>query len=198
MTNPVDVVMSGHGKMAGGLVFWMTGLSGAGKSTLASGAQRELHAAGWRVSVLDGDLLRNGLNRDLGFSEADRIENMRRTAEVSKILADVGVIVIAALISPLRSGRTLAREIVGAPFREIYLSADLSACEARDPKGLYARARDGALREFTGISSPYEVPVSPDCTIDTAMQSECHAVTQFVTYIRAQVSPEPSGISLSR
>jgi adenylyl-sulfate kinase len=177
------------GSVSGSAVFWLTGLSGAGKSTLAFGAQQALLAAGFQVSVLDGDILRAGLNRDLGFSDEDRVENMRRTAEVAKILADTGVIVIVSLISPLHSGRELAREIIGSRFHEIYLAADLSVCERRDPKGLYRRARSGALSAFTGISSPYEVPVAPDCVIDTAGQPVSASVRHFLSYIRSQIMP---------
>ncbi|WP_219723742.1 adenylyl-sulfate kinase [Burkholderia sp. WAC0059] len=174
-------------------VFWLTGLSGAGKSTLAYGAQNILLEAGLRVSVLDGDVLRAGLNRDLGFSEGDRVENMRRTAEVAKILADAGMVVITSLISPLHSGRVLAREIIGARFHEIRLSAGLAICEARDPKGLYRRARRGEIAGFTGISSPYEVPVAADHVIDTGNLPESDAIEQFVSYIRSQVIPERAG-----
>jgi adenylyl-sulfate kinase len=126
-----------------GAVFWLTGLSGAGKSTLAFGAEKILSALGHRVCVLDGDQLRTGLNRDLGFSDTDRMENMRRVAEVAALFADAGMVVIVALISPMSEGRDLARRVTGHRFHEIYLAADLRTCEARDPKGLYRRARTG-------------------------------------------------------
>jgi adenylyl-sulfate kinase len=138
---------------------WLTGLSGAGKSTLA-------RALGW--AVIDGDDLRRGLCSDLGFSPADRAENVRRAAHVARILNDAGVDVVVALISPLRAHRALAREIVGAGFREAFVKAPLAVCEARDPKGLYARARRGELADFTGVSAPYEEPEAPDLTLDTS------------------------------
>jgi adenylyl-sulfate kinase len=169
-------------------VFWLTGLSGAGKTTLAEGARAALAAAGECAVVLDGDVLRAGLCHDLGFSVADRLENMRRAAELARLLADAGVITLVALISPLRDGRALARAIVGAGFHEIWLCADLAACEARDPKGLYRRAREGRLAAFTGVASPYEIPLAADCGIDTADQSASDSVKQFVAYVRAHVA----------
>lgn len=151
-----------------GGVLWFTGLSGAGKSTLAKALEKRLAAQGRQTYVLDGDLLRQGLNSDLGFSPADRAENIRRTAEVARLLADTGLIVIAALISPATADRQRARRIVGDGFHEIYIRADLDACRARDPKGLYARAASGQIQQFTGVSAPYEPPISPDLIVDTA------------------------------
>ncbi|SIO09529.1 adenylyl-sulfate kinase [Paraburkholderia phenazinium] len=168
-------------------VFWLTGLSGAGKSTLAFGAEKTLKALGYRVCVLDGDRLRTGLNRDLGFSEADRMENMRRVAEVATLFADVGVVVIVALISPLAEGRELARRVTGRRFHEIYLAADLGTCEARDPKGLYRRARAGEIAGFTGIGSAYDIPLSPDAVIDTCSKHAASSVADLVTYIRSRI-----------
>ncbi|MBN8504450.1 MAG: adenylyl-sulfate kinase [Burkholderiales bacterium] len=148
--------------------FWFTGLSGAGKSTLAQAFANQLRAQGRACAVLDGDLLRAGLCRDLGFSSADRRENQRRAAEVAALLNDAGVTVVCALISPLAVDRQMAREIVGADrFAEIYLDASLQECEARDPKGLYGRARRGELPEFTGVSAPYEPPASPTLALPT-------------------------------
>ncbi|WP_374662492.1 adenylyl-sulfate kinase [Inhella sp.] len=148
--------------------FWFTGLSGAGKSTLAQALADALRAQGRACAVLDGDLLRAGLCRDLGFSSADRRENQRRAAEVAALLNDAGVTVVCALISPLAVDRQMAREIVGADrFAEIYLDASLQECEARDPKGLYGRARRGELPEFTGVSAPYEPPASPTLALPT-------------------------------
>lgn len=168
--------MIGHKACA----LWMTGLSGSGKSTIAHRLERELLLSGHRVFVLDGDTLRHGLNHDLGFSEADRRENLRRAAEVVKIMIDAGLIVIASFISPFRIERQMVREIVGASFREVYVEASLEACEERDPKGLYKRARSGQIPHFTGISSPYEAPEKPDVLLDTTT----HSVEQCIVQLR--------------
>jgi adenylyl-sulfate kinase len=163
--------MTGH--KAG--VLWMTGLSGSGKSTIAHRVERELLLSGHRVYVLDGDTLRTGLNRDLGFGEEARRENLRRAGEVVKIMVDAGMIVIAAFISPFIAERKMVREIIGAGYFEVYVEADLETCEERDPKGLYKRARAGVIPKFTGVSSPYEVPETPDLRLNTSTQSlnEC-------------------------
>jgi adenylylsulfate kinase len=148
---------------------WLTGLSASGKSTLAYAMERVLIDAGRACYVLDGDNIRHGLNRNLGFSTADRTENIRRIAEVAKLMNDAGLIVITAFISPMIADRTMAKEIIGAShFKEVYVSTPLVACEARDPKGLYAQARAGKLAEFTGISADYEPPKSPELIIDTS------------------------------
>uniref|UniRef100_UPI003137A32B adenylyl-sulfate kinase n=1 Tax=Ferrovibrio terrae TaxID=2594003 RepID=UPI003137A32B len=165
-----------------GGVLWLTGLSGAGKSTLAMAVQRTLFARGQQVAVLDGDNLRHGLNRDLGFSDADRAENIRRLAEVARVMADNGMIVLVSAISPLRQQRSLAREIIGAGFHEIHVHADLAVCESRDPKGLYKRARAGEIAQFTGISSPYEAPTEAAVTIDTASMPLSAATQSLVDY----------------
>ena len=150
------------------LTIWLTGLSASGKSTLAFALERALIDAGRACYVLDGDNVRHGLNRNLGFSVEDRSENIRRIAEVAKLMNDAGLIVITAFISPMIADRNVARDIVGAnQFKEIYISTPLATCEARDPKGLYAKARAGKLAEFTGISADYEHPIAPDLTIDT-------------------------------
>lgn len=150
------------------LTLWMTGLSGAGKSSIAYALEQRLFELDHPCYVLDGDNLRHHLNRDLGFSDAERSENIRRTAEVARLMNDAGLIVVGALISPLRHDREMARAIVGAErFVEIHVSTGLAVCETRDPKGLYARARSGSLPRFTGISAPYEVPPAPDLQIDT-------------------------------
>jgi bifunctional enzyme CysN/CysC len=149
-------------------VVWMTGLSAAGKSTIANLLERRLHGLGRHTYLLDGDNIRGGLNRDLGFTDSDRAENVRRTAEVSRLLVDAGEIVIAALISPCARDRRLARELFDEDeFIEVFVDAPLAAVEARDPKGLYARARRGEIRNFTGIDSPYEAPSDPELRIDT-------------------------------
>ncbi len=156
---------------------WLTGLSGAGKSTLAFALERVLFDKGHACYVLDGDNVRLGLNRDLGFSAKDRAENIRRIAEVARLMNDAGLIIIAAFICPLSSDRAIARRIIGATFfREVYVSTSLAVCESRDPKGMYAKARSGALPHFTGVTSPYEVPPNPDLSIDTSALSVKDAV----------------------
>lgn len=156
---------------------WLTGLSGAGKSTLAIAVERALHERGYAVYRLDGDDLRRGLNSNLKFSAEDRAENVRRVAEVARLLNEAGVIAIAALISPYADGRRAAREIVGAErFVEVFLDTPIEVCERRDPKGLYKKARSGELRAFTGVSDTYEKPESPDLRVDTtAMTPEASA-----------------------
>lgn len=152
-----------------GCVVWATGLSGAGKSTLARELERRLVAMGRACYVLDGDNIRHGLNRDLGFSPADRHENIRRVGEVAALLADAGLIVIAAFISPYRADRRRARRACDErTFIEVFLDAPLDVCQQRDPKGLYARARAGKVRQFTGIAAPYERPTRADLVLDTA------------------------------
>ena len=171
--------MSGHKAC----VLWMTGLSGSGKSTIAHRLERELLLSGHRVYVLDGDTLRHGLNHDLGFSEADRRENLRRAAEVAKVMTEAGLIVIASFISPFRAERQMVRDIVGANFREVYVEASLEACEQRDPKGLYKRARSGQIPQFTGISSPYEAPEKPDVRLDTTSSSVEQCIIQLREFL---------------
>lgn len=152
----------------GSAVVWLTGLSGAGKSTIANVLERQLHAQGVRTYLLDGDNVRHGLSRDLGFTLADRIENIRRAAEVAKLMVDAGIVVIAAFISPLRAEREMARQLMAhGEFIEVFIDTPLAVAEQRDPKGLYGRARRGDLHDFTGIDSPYEAPERPDLRIDT-------------------------------
>lgn len=156
---------------------WLTGLSGAGKSTLAFAIERALVDEGRACYVLDGDNVRLGLNRDLGFSAGDRAENIRRIAEVARLMNDAGLIVIAAFICPLAVDRAFAKEIIGSSFfREVFISTALAVCESRDPKGMYLKARAGTLPNFTGVSSPYEIPTSPDLSIDTSNTSVAEAV----------------------
>jgi bifunctional enzyme CysN/CysC len=156
--------LGGHGSA----VVWLTGLSGAGKSTLANVLEKRLHARGLRTYLLDGDNVRHGLNKDLGFTAADRVENIRRVAEVAKLMVDAGVIVITAFISPFRAERQMARELLGeGEFIEVFVDTPLAVAEERDPKGLYKKARRGELKNFTGIDSPYEAPPSPEIRIDT-------------------------------
>ncbi len=149
-------------------VLWFTGLSGSGKSTVANATEKLLHDMGLHTYILDGDNVRMGLNKDLGFSPEDRTENIRRITEVSKLFADSGSIVLTAFISPYIEDRDNARKIIGDDdFIEIYISADLSVCEERDPKGLYKKARSGEIKGFTGIDAPYESPINPELIVET-------------------------------
>lgn len=151
-----------------GMMVWMTGLSGSGKSTVALGVERELHKRGLLCRLLDGDNIRDGINRGLGFSPEDRRENIRRIAEVGKLMVDTGIITLACFVSPTEEIREMARNIIGEKdFFEVYLSTPLSECERRDVKGLYARARRGEVKDFTGISAPFEAPEHPALAIDT-------------------------------
>jgi bifunctional enzyme CysN/CysC len=155
---------------------WLTGLPAAGKSTIANALEKRLFAAGRHTYLLDGDDIRLGLNNDLGFSEADRIENIRRVSEVARLLVDAGLIVIVSFISPYRAQRDRVRVLFEpGEFLEIFVDTPLAECERRDPKGLYAKARRGELKEFTGIDSPYEPPVSPEVHLQTTLQTpdEC-------------------------
>lgn len=162
---------------------WMTGLSGAGKSTIAFQVERNLLDQGYAVFVLDGDNLRHGLNRDLGFSDGDRTENLRRAAEVAKLFNEAGMIVLTSFISPTERDRATARDIIGADrFIEVFVDTPLAVCEARDPKGLYALARSGKLAQFTGISAPYDMPVAPDIRVD-ANDSVLGAAEQIVKHL---------------
>ena len=150
------------------VIAWLTGLPGSGKTTISDAVDRRLATHGRHVFVLDGDNLRHGLCSDLGFSAADRAENVRRTAEIARLMAEAGLVVIVSLISPFRADRARARAIAGdLPFLEVYVDTSLATCEARDPKGLYARARAGAISAFTGVSAPYELPEGPDLTLPT-------------------------------
>jgi len=174
------------------LTVWLTGLSAAGKSTLAFALERELHERGRACYVLDGDNVRHGLNSNLGFSPPDRRENIRRIAEVARLMNDAGLMVITAFISPWRADRAAARAIIGAAsFLEVHVGTPLAVCEARDPKGMYARARRGELAEFTGVSSPYEAPLAADLTLDMGRLSLPEAVAQLVGRIgRHAAGPE--------
>lgn len=153
-------------------ILWFTGLSGAGKSTLAAAVEVRLHELGCRTFVIDGDNVRHGLCGDLGFSAADRTENIRRVGEVAKLFTEAGVIALTAFISPFRTDRDRVRQLVAdGDFFEIYCKADLAVCESRDVKGLYQKARAGQILEFTGISSPYEEPVNPELMVETGSSS---------------------------
>lgn len=153
-----------------GVMVWFTGLSGSGKSTVALGVERELHKRGILCRILDGDNIRSGINKNLGFSADDRKENIRRIAEIGKLFVDTGVVTLSAFISPTNESRRMASEIIGADdFREVYVSTPLEVCEQRDVKGLYARARRGEIKDFTGVSAPFEVPEHPALTLDTSV-----------------------------
>jgi adenylylsulfate kinase len=165
-------------------ILWFTGLSGAGKSTLANAVNSALFEQGLACYVLDGDNIRHGLCTDLGFSDADREENIRRIGEVAKLFLDAGVVVLTAFVSPFRADRDKARALVEAgDFIEIHCAADLGVCEERDTKGLYAKARAGTIKEFTGISSPYEAPEQPELRVDTGNHSLDDCVAQVVAYL---------------
>ncbi|WP_366941123.1 sulfate adenylyltransferase subunit CysN [Brevundimonas sp.] len=179
----IDVDRSARAAMKGqtGAVVWLTGLSGAGKSTIANLVDKRLHALGRHTYLLDGDNVRHGLNRDLGFTEEDRVENIRRVAEVAKLMADAGLIVITAFISPFRAERRMARELMAqGEFLEVFVDAPLAVAEARDVKGLYAKARAGDLKNFTGIDSPYEAPEAAEIVIDTTALSAVEAAEAIV------------------
>lgn len=158
-------------------ILWFTGLSGSGKSTLANALAKALHQRQVRTFVLDGDNIRHGLNKDLGFSPEDRTENIRRIGEVAKLFVEAGIVTLTAFISPFRADREQVRAMVEeGEFIEVYVKCDLQTCEQRDPKGLYRKARAGQIPEFTGISSPYEEPLQPEITVDTSVLSVQEAV----------------------
>jgi bifunctional enzyme CysN/CysC len=166
-------------------VLWFTGLSGAGKSTVANALEQALFQRGHHSYLLDGDNVRHGLNRDLGFSDEDRVENIRRIGEVARLMADSGLVVLTAFISPFRADRAMVRELMDdGEFVEIHVSAPLETCETRDPKGLYAKARAGVIRNFTGIDSPYEAPESPEVVVDTARMSVDECVDELLAYLK--------------
>jgi adenylyl-sulfate kinase len=173
---------------------WLTGLSGAGKSTLAYALEKQLIANGVTCFVLDGDNVRHGLNRDLGFSAAHRCENIRRIAEVAKLMNDAGMIVITATISPFRSDREMAREIIGKEnFFEVHVATPLAVCEQRDVKGLYKRARSGGVPNFTGISAPYELPQNSALTLDSSLVSLDESVVRLMQILAPKFSGKLDG-----
>jgi bifunctional enzyme CysN/CysC len=184
----IEVTREAHATLNGHqpAVVWMTGLSGSGKSTIANLLEKRLHADGVHTFLLDGDNVRHGLNRDLGFTDADRVENIRRVAEVARLMVNAGLVVIVAFISPFRAERALARSRVeNGEFFEVFVDTDLAVAEARDPKGLYRKARAGELPHFTGVDSPYEPPESPEIRIDTATVSAEEAVEVIVDRLAA-------------
>ena len=171
-----------------GLMVWFTGLSGSGKSTIAIALERELHQRGLLCRILDGDNIRCGINNNLGFSAEDRVENIRRIAEVGKLFVDTGIITIAAFISPNNNLREMAARIIGEKdFVEVFVSTPLEECERRDVKGLYAKARRGEIKEFTGISAPFETPDHPDIELDTSVISLEESVNRLLSLILPKV-----------
>lgn len=167
-----------------GMMVWFTGLSGSGKSTIAMGVERELHKRGILCRILDGDNIRAGINSNLGFSADDRRENIRRIAEIGKLFVQTGVVTLACFVSPTNDVRRLARSIIGSDdYREIFVSTPLQECERRDVKGLYARARRGEVKDFTGISAPFEIPENPAMEIDTSRLSLEESVNRVVEMI---------------
>ena len=171
-----------------GLMIWFTGLSGSGKSTVAIALERELHKRGLLCRILDGDNIRCGINNNLGFSPADRVENIRRIAEVGKLFVDTGIITIAAFISPNNDMREMAAKILGKDnFVEVYISTPIEVCEQRDVKGLYAKARRGEIKDFTGVSAPFEAPQSPDLELDTSSLSLEESVNSLLSYILPKI-----------
>lgn len=167
-----------------GMMLWFTGLSGSGKSTVAIALERELHSRGLLCRILDGDNIRSGINNNLGFSAKDRVENIRRIAEVGRLFVDTGIITIAAFISPNNQLREMAAEIIGKDdFVEVFVSTPLEECEKRDVKGLYAKARRGEIKNFTGISAPFEAPEHPDITLDTSKLPVEESVKILLDYV---------------
>lgn len=173
------------------VMVWFTGLSGSGKSTIAIALEREMHCRGLLCRILDGDNIRSGINNNLGFSEADRVENIRRIAEVSRLFIDSGIITIAAFISPNNDLRRMAADIIGHDdFLEVYVSTPLEECEKRDVKGLYAKARKGEIQNFTGISAPFEAPEHPALVLDTSELTLEESVDRLLALILPRVSKE--------
>lgn len=165
-------------------LLWFTGLSGSGKSTIANALDVALHQRGYHTFLLDGDNVRHGLNKDLGFSDEDRVENIRRIGEVSKLFTDAGLIVLSAFISPFTSDRRMVRNLFPAgEFVEVFMDTPLATCEERDPKGLYEKARAGKIKHFTGIDSPYEAPERPEVRLDTSSMSVDDCVDHLINYL---------------
>ena len=167
-----------------GLCIWLTGLSGSGKTTIATNVSHRLHKQGYITQVLDGDNIRLGINKNLSFSIEDRLENVRRTAEIAKLFIQNGIITICCLVSPTEEIRELAKKIIGQKdFFEVFIDTSIEECEKRDTKGLYKKARLGEIQEFTGISSPYEIPENPEITIDTGNIGLTDSVQKIINYL---------------
>ncbi|WP_010233312.1 adenylyl-sulfate kinase [Clostridium arbusti] len=171
-----------------GVLIWFTGLSGSGKSTVATMLEKKLHDLGKLTYLLDGDNVRHGLNSDLGFSKEDRVENIRRIAEISKLFVDSGVITIATFISPFIKDREAVRQLLKTDFIEVYVDCPLDVCEKRDPKGIYKKARKGEIKDFTGIDSPYEPPINPEITVQTHINSLEECVSKIIDYLKLNAS----------
>jgi len=167
--------------------FWLTGLSGSGKTTIAKGLEKELHNLGYLCIVLDGDNIRSGISNNLTFSEVDRAENIRRIAEVNKLMNDAGVITISSFISPTEAIRASAANIIGDAFNEVFINTSLAACEARDVKGLYKKARAGEIKNFTGIDAPFEVPQKPSIEIKTENKTVVESIAQLFTFVVSKI-----------
>lgn len=167
--------------------FWLTGLSGSGKTTIAKGLEKKLHDLGYLCIVLDGDNIRSGISNNLTFSETDRAENIRRIAEVNKLMNDAGVITLSSFISPTEAIRASAANIIGNAFNEVYVNASVEACEARDVKGLYKKARAGEIKNFTGIDAPFEVPQNPAIEIKTEEQTITESIEQLFTFAVSKI-----------
>ena len=183
-THIVDQQARSEQKLQRPLVIWFTGLSASGKSTIAGALEQILTGQGYHTYLLDGDNVRHGLCRDLGFSDIDRQENIRRVGEVAKLMADAGLITLAAFISPFKDDRGLVRDILPeTQFIEVYVDADIKVCQDRDPKGLYAKAQRGEIKQFTGIDSPYEAPENPEVHIHADQISVAEAVNQLLAYL---------------
>ena len=184
-----------------GAVIWLTGLSGSGKSTISRALESELFSRGMHTYILDGDNIRHSLNSNLGFSPEDRTENIRRVAEVARLIADAGVVVITAFISPYRADRRRARRGTlesGSDFVEVFVNAPVKVCERRDPKGLYKKARAGEIAEFTGVSAPYEVPENPEVTVHTDTQTAGESVAAIIEYLHPQPKAETAAPATTR
>jgi len=178
-----------------GKVIWMTGLSGSGKTTLASALEKRLFELNYFCQILDGDNVRSGINKNLMFTEEDRMENIRRIAEVSKLFMNCGIILICAFISPTNEMRNMAREIIGEDdFLEVFIDTPLEVCEQRDPKGLYKKARSGEIKNFTGISAPFEVPTHPFMAVDNTKENIDETVREMLKRIIPEVRWDPSEI----
>jgi bifunctional enzyme CysN/CysC len=187
----IDVTRESRAEQKGqkARVLWFTGLSGSGKSTIANIVEKKLHARGMHTFILDGDNVRHGLNKDLGFTDADRVENIRRVGEVAKLMTDAGLIVLVSFISPFRAERRMVREqMAPGEFIEVHIDTPIAECERRDVKGLYAKARSGKLKNFTGIDSPYEAPEKPEIHIDTTHETAESAADHIVRHLLEGVS----------
>ena len=190
----IEINRAAHASLKGQrpCAVWFTGISGAGKSTIANIVERKLHEQGRHTYLLDGDNVRHGLNKDLGFTDADRVENIRRVAEVANLMVDAGLIVLVSFISPFRAERQMARDMIGeGGFVEVHVDTAVAVAEARDRKGLYSKARRGELTNFTGIDSPYEVPESPEIHIDTRLHTPEEAADRVIDFLREVVGITP-------